>query len=174
MSSTQTQTQTTEATRTTLFFDRLMAIDPSKIDLSRRDAFDPENMKKVGQVSEFHLRLLGLLEEVKTKVSTVENELKIAAAAHHDFHEDHPEAEHGGELCQNGLAISSRLIDIREEYDRVHGVVSDIMNFDFPELTRTKHFAVCKDGSVVVSLRDLARANLEEALERLFERDRRG
>ena len=132
-------------------FDRLMAVNPADANLSTFPVLNEDVDKKVGEVNDFHRRLIVIRDVSSDEHDRALNELRDAIEAHNEYHDQNPETKHGGPLCKAAHAAIDKVEAIEKEGHLLVDILRAALRIDFPEgLGEGSSMGIRRDGSVIV------------------------
>ncbi|KND47886.1 MAG: hypothetical protein AB201_03165 [Parcubacteria bacterium C7867-006] len=131
-------------------FERLMAVDPATANLSIFPAFNEADEKKVGELSDFHRRLIVLHAAVNSDFKKAIEMTETAVNAHDIYHDENPDAEHGGPLCKTAHEAVNKAEALDTEARLLADILKAVVSIDFPEdLAEGDTLGIRCDGSVI-------------------------
>ncbi len=131
------------------FWSRLVAIDPKSVDLgSFLSDFDENTEIKFGEISDFCRRLIGLDLGLSLELSALEKTSHEALNQHDEYHDSHPEEDHGGPLCENLKRLKAEIVKIDKERIKLGVMIMLAIRIDHPDLDA--FCRICGDGTIAI------------------------
>lgn len=131
------------------FFESVQAADPNHLQMTGVPEIDPGSETKVGELDDFERRIIVVRNAVTSKMEEAIEVYVRARHAHRQYHDENPDAEHGGPRCE-ALQSARKVCDaIANESREIASILASAIRLRHPEYADSD-LGIRIDGSIVL------------------------